>query len=374
MENKLKNMWTNLFYDDDKEIYSLYTLRFIFFIFIFVHHCYENVQIPILRQPAFAVSGFIILSGFLNGYIYIKKDYKLSEVFKFTLNRIKKFYPLHILLLITSIVMTNVFNYTTWAQILAFTKKLICNIFLIQSWVNDNSYYFGFNGVTWFLSTYIFLTILTIPILTLLKRINKKKHGSILLAILSFILFGMTTAIIYILIKTNIYERINGEFWTYVFPPARLFEYTIAMIWGIIISGKSFEFKYNKFLFSILEITLVVGIYYYIQLYSGVSNFMNILNSRLNAWIIPTILLVILLTINKGILSRLFSFKITVYLGKISMYMFIIHQVVIRYISNSAGSVAHIRYLALYMLIITIALSCIIDRYYKNKMSTQAKL
>ena len=76
--NEIKKHIVKLFYTDDKKIYSLISIRFFLFIFIFVHHCYNLVKIPILRQPALAVSSFIILSGFLNGFIYINKDFSLN--------------------------------------------------------------------------------------------------------------------------------------------------------------------------------------------------------------------------------------------------------------------------------------------------------
>lgn len=145
----MKNIIKTLFYKpDNKKIYPLYTLRFIFFIFIFVHHIYNNVQISWLRQPALAVSGFIILSGFLNGYIYVNKNYKIKESFKFTINRIKKFWPLHILLLIIMIAISDIFSSTSFSELLIYIKKIFCNALLIQSWINDKSYYFSFNGAT----------------------------------------------------------------------------------------------------------------------------------------------------------------------------------------------------------------------------------
>lgn len=196
----MQKILKRLFYlnTEEKEIYPLYTLRFIFFVFIFVHHCYENVEVPLLRQPTLAVSAFIILSGFLNGYIYIKKDYKIKEFLKFTYNRIKKLYPLHIILLLISIPLSGVFNLSGGSDFLEFGKRIFCNTLLIQSWVNDPAYYFSFNGVAWFLSAYMFLSLLTLPIMSILKRINRTKHRNILLVSISIVLFMITVFIVYI--------------------------------------------------------------------------------------------------------------------------------------------------------------------------------
>ena len=47
-----------------------------------IQHCYSFVKIPILNKPALGVSGFIILSWFLNGLIYIDKEIKLKDTLK----------------------------------------------------------------------------------------------------------------------------------------------------------------------------------------------------------------------------------------------------------------------------------------------------
>ncbi len=54
---------------NSKEIKVFYSLRFIFFLFIFIHHSFNYNGLTKFCQPALGVSGFIILSGFLNGYI-----------------------------------------------------------------------------------------------------------------------------------------------------------------------------------------------------------------------------------------------------------------------------------------------------------------
>lgn len=48
------------------------------------------------------------------------------------------------------------------------------------------------------------------------------------------------------------------------------------------------------------------------------------------------------------------------------MYMYMIHQPLINIFSKSVGHTVHYRYFALYILIITIIFSCIINKYEKN--------
>lgn len=68
--------------NENKEIYTLYSIRSFLFITILIQHCYSFVKIPILNKPALGVSGFIILSWFLNGLIYIDKEIKLKDTLK----------------------------------------------------------------------------------------------------------------------------------------------------------------------------------------------------------------------------------------------------------------------------------------------------
>lgn len=352
----MKSVLSKLFYDkNDKVIYPFYTLRFFFFLFIFVHHCYGNIRVPLLRQSSLAVSGFIILSGFLTGYIYANK--KIKSTFDFTRKRIVKFLPLHIIMLLIMIGISGIFNIHNFSELLVFLKKIFFNIFLLQSWVNDKSYYFSFNGVTWFLSTYLFLCILTKLFLSAIKRINKQKHHNILLILLSILLFYLTLLIVYLVNKYNL----NAEYWIYVFPPARVFEYVIGMIFGLLCTNTKINFKYDNIVFTVLEILSVIIMVVWIHY--NVFDIFSLLRKEYNSWIIPLVLIIVTFSYQKGIISKLFSMKVLVFLGEISMYMFMIHQPLITYMTRSTGKVVHYRYLGLYMFILTIVLSIIIYRF-----------
>lgn len=360
-----KGILKSFFYFDenDKVIHTLNTLRFIFFIFIFVFH--SGINISILKQPALAVSGFIILSGFLNGYIYKNKygKIKFKDIFNFTKKRIIKFYPLHFVMFFVCVSYSKIFSYTNVENYIAFLKKAISNLLLIQSWINSPKYYFAFNGVAWFLSTYLFLTLMTIPMLYLLKKLNNNKKGAVLQIFLSIVFFIITMLLVYI-VKI---KKANAEFWIYVFPPARVFEYYIGMIYGNLIKDKKIKFKGDKIIFTVLEILSIVFIYLIIKRTNKIPNINNVINWRINQWIIPLTLLFIIFTYQKGYISKLFSFKLFDYLGKISMYMFMIHQPLIHLVRASAGKVVKYRYIVLYMLLLTIIISCAIDKA-KNKV------
>ena len=368
--NEIKKHIVKLFYTDDKKIYPLISIRFFLFIFIFVHHCYNLVKIPILRQPALAVSSFIILSGFLNGFIYINKDFSIKQSFDFTKKRIKRFYPLHLLMILITIITSGFFNFSSIEQLMFFLKKLFCNLLLIQSWINNPDFYFSFNGVTWYLSMYLFLTFITIPILLLLKKINKKEKRNVYLIIIAILLFGITVIIVNSIRLNKLDDRFC-EFWIYVFPPSRIFEYIIGIIFGIICSNTKISFKFEKVIFTFLEIFALTILYIYICNVSKIPHIYNYINNRFNMWIIPVIIMIIIFSYHKGLISKILSMNVPVFLGEISMYMYMIHQPLITIFCKSAGHIVHYRYFALYILIITIILSCIINKYEKSNKLIQ---
>lgn len=347
--------------NEDKKIYTLYSIRFFMFICIFVHHCYDNVKIPILRQPTLAVSFFIILSGFLNGYVYIKKDFKITDMVKFTKKRIMKFYPLHLLMLFIAIPLSNAFNLTTIEEGIEFIKRFLSNLFLVQSYINDKTFYFSFNGATWYLSTYLFLVFVSLPILTIIRKVNEKRFKNIYLGTIALTIFIVTIPI-FSIIKNR---GVNEEFWLYIFPPIRLFEYIIGIIFGVICSNIKIKFKYDNVIFSFLELFAIALLYIFIKIIATSSMFGKILDNRLNMWIVPSILMIAVFSYQKGFISKILTFKLFVYLGQITMYMFMIHQPLLIYIINAG--VVHYRYFALYMLILVIIVSILIDKYYKYK-------
>ncbi len=354
-----------LFYDNDgKTIWSIYSLKFLFFVFIFVHHCYDYVRIPLLRQPSLAVSAFIIISGFLTGLIYINKDIKIKDSIDFSLKRIKKLYPLHLFMLFFMLTKTNLFNITSFTMVFEFLKKLFCNVLLIQSWINDSAYYFSFNGVTWFLSTYLFLSLITIPTMILLKKMNKKNKGILYLILLSFLLFGITLLISHIVTKNGLSE----EFYLYIFPPTRMFEYIIGMIFGVL--STKIKLKNSKVLFTILEIVSITALVLFVIYTPEILNISTLISKKFNMWIIPLIFILVVFSQQRGLMSKALSFKPLVYFGEISMFAFLIHQPLIIYFTKS-NTVVHYRYFALYMFILTIVISHIINKYYKLKKANR---
>ena len=352
--------------DNPTDIKVFYSFRFILFLFIFIHHSFNYNYLVKFRQPALGVSAFIILSGFLNGYIYKNKydKIKLKDIISFTWKRIKKFYPLHILMILVTISYSNLFNFSNLIEFINFIKRLIKNILLIQSWWPYD--YFSFNGVTWYLSAYVFLTFLTIPLLYIINKINKTRYSKIKLILIAIMNLFLSCILVYY-VKAN---HLKEEFWIYVFPPSRIFEYFIGLIFGSFFS-KDILYKqifknkiFEKTIFTIFEIFAIFILCEFTFKFYKIPNVNKFFSERLNQYIIPTIILLCVFIFQKGYISKLLSIRGLVYLGKISMYMFMIHQPLINLLGKKP---VHYRYYCLWMLFLTIIFGTLVDRYYKYK-------
>lgn len=146
-------------------INSLQGLRVIGMIFIFLSHCgvlintrYEKIFYTFFYEGYCAVTFFFILSGFMTYKSLSRKEIniKLKNSIKFTINKIKKFYPLHIIILLFILVINFKYGNNIKRIILS-----IPNILLLQSFIPIESIYFGFNAVTWYLSSLMFCYLLS---------------------------------------------------------------------------------------------------------------------------------------------------------------------------------------------------------------------
>ena len=146
-------------------IKSLTPIRFALCMMIFAHHAYGYSAggVP-------AVAAFFLLSGFCLTLGYkeriISGDFDMFGFFK---KRLAKFYSIHWVTLIAQLFVS--FGLGT----LAINKRtLIANVFLMQSWIPERSYYFSYNPIAWYLCTALF-AYLCFPMLTLFL-INSTAH------------------------------------------------------------------------------------------------------------------------------------------------------------------------------------------------------
>ena len=131
-------------------IKSLTSLRGIFILFIFFHHCLSLYP----GGGSMAVTFFFMLGGFAMTLGYkgkiVSKDFDYKQ---YLTRRCIKFYPLHLLCILA--VMPLAFLSFTWLDV----PKLALNAVLLQTWVPIQKWYFSFNWVSWYLANTMFFAV-----------------------------------------------------------------------------------------------------------------------------------------------------------------------------------------------------------------------
>jgi peptidoglycan/LPS O-acetylase OafA/YrhL len=279
------------------------------------------------------VSVFIVLSGFLMTYSYNDRvaqlDVSLKGCFRFAISKIKKLYPLHIIMMLIEIPIDVVQIYLgrTDLTIQQLIAESILHILLLQTWIPIQRIYFGLNGVAWYLSVSMFLYFM-FPFI--LKKIRKLTVSRIL--IYAAILYGILFTVIAI---DELLFADNGDaltYFNYVWPLLRLCDFAIGCNFGMIFLQRRDRLRTGSANF--LEIaTLLLTIL--TVWFSNIDHFCllgKIVHHSTFIYVPTSVALVYLFAENKGILTKTLTNKLFVYIGDISPYGYLIHQKVIAYL------------------------------------------
>ena len=303
---------------------SIQFIRVFAFFNVFLLHASNYRVTSFHENAAWAVSFFIMISGFLYGYQYYQQsNLNISSTLRFFVSKLLKVYPLYFLMTFLMFPFSEVFYVRRGAMIPYVIKKIFYNLFLIQSFHFDRKINYAFTGVGWFLSTFMFLTLLTIPIIWLLKKFIKKKGH-----ILFLLLFVILASIIY----TDAIQYIHAEasYFVYVFPLARLFEYVAGILLGFYFASlsipESIVFS-KKILYTVIEIAFFIFLLF---LFSYSKHFPYYNNSIF--WIIPNLILISIFAKEYGYLSKFFGNSFFRHLGSLTFDAYLIHEVLIMYV------------------------------------------
>lgn len=310
---------------DREKIYSLQVIRAIAFIGIFTSHCGTS------ELGAWGVSVFLVLSGFLMVYSYYNKtivDVNYKNCLKFGIKKLKKLYPLHIVTLIGALILIIIglirnFSVKRIAEIVIQT---LLNISLLQSWIPFESYYFSLNSVAWYLSVCLFLYISFPKILIKIKKLSNIQLVTILTItyILQVIIAFFAGNVIYI-------SNMALKWLTYICPMYRLGDFLIGCSIGAIFVRKD-RWRINSICATIVEIMSICIMIICNYIYAVQSGLLGSEYIRYSTLYTPsTVIFILIFAINKGYVSKVLTCKLLVYIGNISAYAFLIHQLVIRY-------------------------------------------
>lgn len=327
-------------------IKSLTSLRGIFILFIFFHHCLELYP----GGGSMAVAFFFILSGFSLTLGY--RDKIVGGEFnyrQYLLRRCIKFYPLHWMCLVASVPL--VITSLSFADMPVF----LLNAALLQTFVPVKDIYFSFNAVSWYLADTLFFALLFPFLFTYINKLSAK----------GITLFAVIMVVLYTTVVALIPESMRHAF-LYINPIIRSSDFVLGIILANIYLRMRERpsllrlFSRYSWMFCIIVFALIIMLV--------VESCLLPKNIRLIApvyWPFVGVLLIIVSLLDSSGCSMLEN-KFLLSLGECSFVFFLIHQLILRYstilFSKFQFSDNRIFYVA-FTLVLTIVASLIVDRY-----------
>lgn len=342
-------------------IKPLQSLRFIAIVGVFLSHLsylqtnssYSTFFNRYFYDGYCGVTFFLVLSGFVIAYNYYDRiqENSLKTSLEFTLKRIKRLYPIHILTFLITVPLAYKIILATPLSALV---GAISNMTLTQSFIPIKSIYFSYNGVAWYLSLTMFFCLFTPLLISFIKKLQCKNINLLLVAICIYII---QFSLVYIGRDSN-----NSHWLFYVNPFFRALDYLSGMLLSVIMINKikikskkpNLNVKYTVIeLVSVLLFTLAYYFYPYINPVF-----------RFGVYYMPFMLLLIyVFSLQNGYLSKILSNNVLVYLGNISFEFYMIHQLVIRIVSLFMA-VNHPIGTAVISFIIALGISAFVHKYF----------
>lgn len=267
------------------------------------------------------VECFLLLSGYLSCYWHLEQGIPVVNLIgsiKYGIGKMRRYYRLHIvtLLLALPFAWKGLFREdSVWAW-----AKLLLNALLLQDWVPIESVYFSYNAVSWYLSLMLFILIVTPWVLRVLAGLDGKQMLLVLvgIVIVQWIVAGLCR---------NSDLNIAVAHWlVYICPLVRLGDFAFGGGIYILIGKTKFDCKSERAvdLIGFISIAVIGGL-----MICSVGADGELFSVAV--WTIPCGCLLASLTMERGIMKRIFNCPQLILLGDVSFELFLIHQLVIRY-------------------------------------------
>jgi peptidoglycan/LPS O-acetylase OafA/YrhL len=304
-------------------IKPLTSLRFFFALIVLMVHFSINNK-PMFENGFMGVGFFFMLSGFILSFSYYDRISKVNfnVVREFYIARLARIYPLHLLSLLLMLLVS--LPMILKQSIMVNLSTFFSNLFLLQSWIPAETYYFSYNSPAWSISNEIFFYLLFPFIVMLVSSLNR--NGKIVL----FLFTILTYVLILNLWIADLPYDIR-YFNIYINPLFRLIEFIIGvflfLFWHSLKESKELLLNLilSRLIFSTLELCSIILLVLF-SCYSG--SFQLIYTWDMYYWL-PMAFILIVFAFSKGVISQLLSNRFFVYLGEISFGFYMFHWIVL---------------------------------------------
>ncbi len=368
---------------------TLQILRALAFLGIFFFH---TTLLPDVFSR-WSITVFLMLSGFLNAVHGCDQEIDCSPVasWKYAARKIRRIYPLHLVMLIIAFglyaysVKDTVIN-SLGERLPIALAKLASNALLISDWGPKSGWWYNifseYNIVTWYLSLSLLLFLLTPLFLQIMHKLygSEKAMTSIVTrAILVSTLVYAYTIVINIML-VNRYKD-SSMLYIYESPLSRIGDYLIAMQAGYIYGKKRHLPEHQNTTLSI-AIAAIASILSIFLIYAGALKNGTLLASY--SWImnsgfyftVPTVILIY----NLATLESASTYKLNdnkalnmiikpfLILAALSQYAFLIHVPVISLIHGILRRIGDVNIWlwSLISFVLTMLFSVVVDRCKKR--------
>ena len=265
--------------------------------------------------------------------VYAYQDRSLSTDWlasiKFSWRKIKKLYPLHIVMMILAIPYEIHRSGISGATLL----KAISSILLIESWIPTFEYYGSFNGVAWYLSATAFLYFMY-PFIQNLQKKYKSNASAIYAMTLTYIIMIAVT-----FFNRNAFivsDYPDNCYWlAYTFPLLRLGDFFIGSNLGYLFinSKRPADKDANKTIIVVAQIVTLIICLFSAKIYTSPNFLLGEPWCKYTIlWIPSSVMLVYLFARQDGVFAVLSNNRILQYIGDVSPYTFLVHEMNVIYI------------------------------------------
>ncbi|WP_064577169.1 acyltransferase family protein [Cupriavidus gilardii] len=313
-----------------KRIDALTSLRFLAAALIAFQHAgspsFFRLGIS-LFDTRHGVSFFFVLSGFILSHAYgnMRAGDGLRE---FWAARIARLWPAHAATAVLAMLAI-----VPIADVESGLKALV-NLFLLQSWIPLKGWYYSVNAVSWSISTELFFYV-AFPLVLPIAR--ERPLG---VAVFSIALVGVLIAVVSIaeLSPAETSPGVTAWGMLYVSPVARFAEFLGGMVaYRVAIDMASRASKWSTARASWYEAAAAAMTFAAMVGCTKLAEQLSVAAPQASVWIRIAGpywafgMLLVVLYAQRGALTRLLSWRPLVYLGEISFALYLLHQLVLRW-------------------------------------------
>lgn len=280
-----------------------------------------------LLVPGYSgLSTFFVMSGFLCVYNYYGDGRTarlgLRESLSFSLKKIKKLYPLHLVMLIYPLLTQTYGLVHGLVPIGSYISMLTANALLVHAWIPLNRYYFSYNIPSWFLSAMMFIYFV-FPLV--LRRMEKyRSRRTAFLVALGVYLLQIASSLVFekILLATvgsdsRSYPE-TYQWFIQVFPVYRLGDFVIGGNLAYIFMHRE-EKELSPVHCTVLELAAVVLVVLAEITYQRAPK------NTTCIFMVSSAVLVYAFALSKGYIARALTNKVVKHLAALSSDIYLIH-------------------------------------------------